>query len=123
MPVPRILVVDDDRDGLTVLARLLRLAGHEVQTAASVGEALTVAGGHPCDVLVTDIGLPDGNGFDLMRKLKTMYPLPAIALTGWTEEQSEQGGQAAGFERYLVKPVQFDELLTAIRDLTTTGRG
>src|SRR5438874_11965190 len=64
----RILVVEDHEDTLRVMVRLLELAGHSVRTAGGVGEALEAASGEAFDLIISDVGLPEGRGLDVMRK-------------------------------------------------------
>ena len=106
-----ILVVDDHADSATALARLLRREGHRVTTAHTVAEALAAAGSR-FDVLLGDVGLPDGNGCDLLRALRERGHAPrlAVALTGHGEEHWEAECRQAGFTGLLLKPVQFSTL-------------
>src|SRR2546421_11523500 len=87
---PRILLVDDCEEELTPLAKLLRLSGYGVHTATTLHAALEVAADHPCDLLVSDLGLPDGSGLDLMRELSARLALPGIALTGFGDEREQE---------------------------------
>ena len=117
MPSLRILLVDDDHDGLSALARLLRFCGHEVHEAMTVREAVAVGERSRCDLLIADIGLPDGTAMALISQLRRMYPLPAIALTGHDEKEYAQESRSAGFDKHLLKPIVFDDLIAAISDL------
>jgi two-component system CheB/CheR fusion protein len=116
MRTVRILLVDDHNDTLRVLDRLLTLHGHEVRTAVTVQQAIQIAGGGaPFDLLVSDVGLPDGTGMDLLDALRPMHPpLAAIALTGYGEEEDVMRCRQAGFGRHLLKPVSLEALLGAI---------
>ena len=119
---PSVLIVDDHAESLTALARLLRLSGYQVHGAGSVGEARAVAAANPCDLLISDIGLPDGSGLELMRDLRAQSHLDGrtlrgIALTGFTDATDVLACQQAGFGAFLPKPVAFDDVLTALHQL------
>jgi DNA-binding response OmpR family regulator len=113
----RILLVEDDHSTLDVLARLLRGDGHSVSTACSTEEGLQRGREAAFDLVVTDIGLPDRSGAELMRELGTLYGCPGIAMTGWGKE-SLAPADFSLFARYLVKPIDFAELLKAIEQVT-----
>src|SRR4051812_17700019 len=86
-----VVVVEDHADSRRALARLLEMSGYEVRCAGSVHEALEVVASHGCDLLIADLGLPDGSGLDLMRQLRGAYGLTrGIALTGLTSPQNER---------------------------------
>ena len=119
----RILLVDDHKDSLSVLAKLLGMQGHTICTATTFAEAVDVAGREPCDLLVSDIGLPDRTGIELMQELGGRYGIKGIALTGHGDEQTIQDCIAAGFSTRLLKPVGFSDLLDAIRDLEAPPNG
>ena len=112
-----ILLVDDHVESLAVLARLLERCGYCVQTARSYGEAVEAVGRRRCDLLVSDLGLPDRSGLELMQELQARYPLRGIALSGYTDERDVSASRAAGFARHLNKPVMFGDLLSAIREV------
>ena len=117
----RILLVDDHRDSLSVLAKLLGMQGHTIRTATSFAEAVQSAAANQCDLLVSDIGLPDRTGIELMQELGQRYGIKGIALTGHGDEQTVQDCYKAGFSARLLKPVGFSDLLDAIRDLGGPG--
>jgi light-regulated signal transduction histidine kinase (bacteriophytochrome) len=106
----RILLVDDDKDTLRVMARLLGRLTHRVTTASGVGPALSAAERGEFDILISDIGLGDGSGLDLMRELAKLRPIRGIALTGYGTESDMQETKAAGFEAHLTKPIDFQRL-------------
>ncbi|HEV7787257.1 MAG TPA: PAS domain S-box protein, partial [Thermoanaerobaculia bacterium] len=116
-----ILLVEDHEDTAEAMSDLLRLMGHEVTVAASVAAALTVAGatqdgaGRRLDLVVSDLGLPDGSGQDVMRELAQRYGLRGIALSGYGMEEDVRRSQEAGFLRHLTKPVDLQMLKAAIR--------
>lgn len=115
----RILVVDDHADTVTVLRRLLAMEGYRVTTATCAGEAAEAAGRGDCDLVISDVGLPDRNGLHLMSDLRARYGLRGIALSGYAEPSDRKAALAAGFDRFLAKPVQFENLIGAVRELTT----
>jgi CheY-like chemotaxis protein len=115
----RILLVEDDEPTLQVLTRLLTHSGHRVIPAQSVAAAEAAAAREDFDVLISDLGLPDGTGWELATSLRALHPnLPAIALSGYGMEEDQQRTRKAGFATHLVKPVDFDQLRHALRRLT-----
>ena len=108
-----ILLVDDHPDSLDLLARLLRRCGHDVETARSVEEATHAIGARRFHLLVSDIGLPDGSGMEVMRLVRGAGT-PGIALTGYGEERYVQECEEAGFAARLLKPVVFKKLVEAM---------
>jgi PAS domain S-box-containing protein len=114
----RVLVVEDNADTLRILARLLSGRGHRVATAADVASALAaVASEGPFDLVVSDIGLPDGSGLDLMPRLRARGPIRGIALSGYGMEDDLRRSREAGFDVHLIKPVDFAKLEEIIRTL------
>lgn len=116
---PRVLLVDDHADTLRSMERLLRLRGYQVWTASSVASALEMAAIHPFDLLISDVGLPDGSGMDLMRKLRQQHgaTLRGIALSGYGMEEDVTRSCDAGFSDHLTKPVDMVTLEAAISKL------
>lgn len=113
----RILLVEDHEPTALVLARLLKRRGHEIRVAGSVAEALS-NGDFQIDLLVSDIGLPDGSGIDVIRHFRAAaWEFRAIALSGFGMEQDVEVSLAAGFDRHLIKPVDFGSLEAAIESL------
>jgi PAS domain S-box-containing protein len=114
-----ILLVEDHGDTAEALAELLRIGGHEVTVAATSAEARAAAereaGGF--DLVVSDLGLPDGSGQDLMRELSRRYGLHGIALSGYGMEADIRRSREAGFECHLTKPVNLETLETAIQQV------
>ncbi len=119
--VPRVLLVEDHRDTATMMARLLRRSGHHVTTADSVASALKVAGAERFDVVVSDIGLPDGSGLDLMRQLLVRHALKGIALSGFGMEEDVARSRQAGFIEHLVKPIDVTQLEKALKRIVSVG--
>ncbi len=109
----RVLLVEDHPEAAAMLARLLRLAGHEVAVAGGLAAAVEAAQGRAFDVVVSDIDLPDGSGQDLLLRLGSR--LPAIAISGSGTEEDARRSLAAGFTAHLVKPVDIDALDAALR--------
>ena len=113
----RILLVEDHEPTRTTLAGLLARRRYEVAAAATVAEARALAGSRIFDLLITDIGLPDGNGYDLMNELGKKNQLRGIALTGYGMEHDVARSENAGFDAHLTKPVRIQSLEAAL-DLT-----
>ena len=109
-----ILLVDDHPESLSPLAKLLRHCGHTVHTAGTVQEAKAKVERERLDLLVSDIGLPDGSGTDVMKVFRATQHKPGIALTGHGEDHYAKVCAEAGFTTRLLKPVVFDDLLAAI---------
>ncbi len=110
----RLLVVEDHEATLQVLTRLLTRAGHKVVAAASVAAALEAAAQAKFDLVLSDLGLPDGTGNFLMEKLRDLYQLRGIALTGYGMEDDLERSRRSGFVAHLIKPVDFNQLRRAL---------
>jgi len=106
----RILLVEDHEDTNRSLTNLLRRRGYHVHSARSVQAALALAEKEQFDVLISDIGLPDGSGIDLMQKLSVDHPLFGIALTGFGMEEDVRRSHDVGFNHHLIKPVDLNRL-------------
>lgn len=106
----RVLLVDDHEDTNRSLTQLLRRRGYHVQAANSVRSALEAAANERFDVLVSDIGLPDGSGIELMQRLKNDHPIFGIALTGFGMEDDFRRSHDGGFNHHLIKPVDLNRL-------------
>jgi len=91
---------------------------YKVMTATSIAEARALARREKFDLVVSDIGLPDGNGYSLMSELRDDYGLKGIALTGYGMEQDVLRGQNAGFVVHLTKPVRIESLEKALSDVS-----
>ena len=111
----RILLVEDHEDTNRSLTRMLRRRGYEVHAAPDVRSALDIAKNTPFDVLVSDIGLPDGNGHDLLRTLRAQREVFGIALSGYGMEEDIRRSGEAGFSHHLVKPVDINKLDSIIQ--------
>jgi signal transduction histidine kinase len=112
----RILLVEDHEPTRTALSHLLTRRDCKVTAANSLAEARTFASRGKFDLVVSDIGLPDGNGYALMSELRKDFGLKGIALTGYGMEQDVLRGQDAGFVAHLTKPVRMESLEKALRD-------
>lgn len=121
-PPMRLLVVEDDQATLQVLTRLLTRAGHRVTPATTITEARDAAARESFDAVVSDVGLPDGTGFELMEHLHAAHGLRGIALSGFGMEDDVQRSARAGFAAHLVKPVEINDLRRALRRLLSAPR-
>ncbi len=118
----RILVVDDEADAREVLAQILRRFGAQVETAASAAFAIECLKAHVPDIMVSDIGMPGGDGYSLVRRLREFPPesggrIPALALTAYARAEDRARALESGFGAYLAKPVSPDQLVATIRAL------
>jgi len=109
-----VLLVDDHEPTRNALAQLLRRRRYEVICAASVNEARRLAAKNEFHLLISDIGLPDGNGNDLMVELRARQDLRGIALTGYGMEQDIARTRIAGFGAHLTKPIRIESLEEAL---------
>ena len=116
-PERRILLVDDHVDTLHTMAAILKKWGYTVDTADSVHSALQLAARKQFDLLVSDLGLPDGSGLEIMKELKRLYGIHGCALSGYGMDEDIQESQDAGFEAHLTKPVSFQELRAVLHRL------
>ncbi|HTL88614.1 MAG TPA: ATP-binding protein, partial [Leptolyngbya sp.] len=113
----QILVVDDEPDSLGLMVFLLEDCGAIVTAASSVADAIVALNQHQPDLLVSDLGMPDADGFDLIRYVRSrsddLREIPAIALTAYASEVTRNQTILAGFQKHLTKPVDPDELIAA----------
>jgi len=119
----QVLAVDDDDDTLELLSMILEEEGAEVTAVSSVKKALQVLETLKPDILISDIGMPDADGYDLIRQIRLNETLkgemlPAIALTAYGRSEDQKWALAAGFQLYLAKPVEPMILVEAIANLT-----
>jgi CheY-like chemotaxis protein len=114
----RVLVVEDEPDTREFLKRLLETNGATVVGAGSAADALTQVGNGPFDVIVSDIGLPDVDGYDLLRRIREGSnggaTVPAIALTAYARPEDRRRALRAGYQAHLAKPVEATDLLATI---------
>jgi len=116
-----LLLVEDHESTRQTLSRLLQRDGHRVVTAATVAEALDAAAVNQFEIVISDLGLPDGSGTELMEKLRDVHGLRGIALSGYGAEEDIVRSRAAGFVTHLVKPVAMAELRHAIASFPPAG--
>jgi signal transduction histidine kinase/methylmalonyl-CoA mutase cobalamin-binding subunit len=128
----RLLLVEDHRDTAAIMARMLRRAGFEVTAAGGVADALAKmetlcaangvpgAAPHPLPLVVSDLGLPDGSGLELMAALLQKHPVRGIALSGFGMEEDVRRSQEAGFSRHLTKPINLETLIATIREVAAS---
>jgi CheY-like chemotaxis protein len=114
-PPRRVLLVEDHDDTRRLLSRLLRTSGCEVTAAATVADALRALEAAQFDLLLSDLGLPDGTGWDLMRQAAERYGLRGIALSGFGTEDDVRRSREAGFVAHLTKPVDLRRLDEVLR--------
>lgn len=110
----RLLLVEDHVDSAELLAELLENHGHTVSVATSAGAALELASQNKFDVLVSDVGLPDASGYELMAQIRDLYAMKGIAVTGSNRATDVERGKAAGFSMHLTKPVSIRKLEDAL---------
>ncbi len=111
----RILLVEDHGDTASIMRRLLEAEGHTVMHAADVATALGLATAEPFDVLLSDLGLPDGSGHDLLRELRRRgIHIKAIALSGYGMATDVQKSREVGFDEHVIKPINFEALQQAL---------
>lgn len=118
----RILIVDDDADMREYVEVVLRQAGASVSLASSAGEALAKLPRFQPDVLISDLGMPNVDGYMLLKQIRTLMPelggqVPAIALSAYASEYNQQQILAAGFQLHIAKPVEPEALVTAVMSL------
>src|SRR5207247_8631098 len=113
----RLLVVDDHADTCTGMKMTLERRGYDITVAYSAGQAVEKTQHEDFDLLISDIGLPDRSGYELMSELRQSKGLPGIALSGFGMETDVNKARDAGFSEHLTKPINFDRLEQAIRHL------
>ena len=118
----RVLLVDDDADGLDLTTVMLTNSGAQVTTAVSVAAALNVLESWPADVLVSDIEMPGEDGYELLRRIRAKERggrtrLPALALTAYGRPEDRRRTLAAGYNLHLAKPIDPSELVLAVANL------
>jgi CheY-like chemotaxis protein len=116
------LLVEDDSDTREVVGALLRDAGAKVVAVASVEAALEAIGSAPPDVLISDVGMADQDGYDLIRAVRCRPSsagglIPAVALSAFARESDRQDALDAGYDRHVAKPVEISVLLAAVADV------
>lgn len=122
-PNLQVLVVDDERDSLELIAFLLEQGGAKVSVASSASEALLVLEKFNPDILISDIGMPKEDGYSLLRKVRNLAVnakknIPAIALTAYARDEDRNRAYAAGFQKYLPKPIDPSNFIATVVELT-----
>lgn len=123
----RILVVDDDVDSRELVAFVFRRCGANVASAGSLAEALAILDDAPVDVVVADLAMPGGDGYELLQRLRASEhgsrrpPVPVLAFTGHASRQDRQRALAAGFAAYVAKPVDPFELVQLVSSVAATS--
>jgi len=117
---PRVLVVDDAPDVAEMVGVMMTVAGYDVETALSASAALELAARASFDVVISDIGMPFMNGYELAERLRLTpgyEAVPLIAVTGFTMFDDRARALASGFDDFLTKPIRTDDLLGAVERL------
>jgi len=112
-PCRRVLLVDDNKDVVRALSRLIRLLGHQVKVASDGEEALLAADEFCPNVVLMDIGLPKLNGYDAARAMRVRpwrKEAVLVAITGWGQDHDRLRSSDAGFDEHLTKPVELAQL-------------
>ena len=113
----RVLLVDDHYDTCIGMKRMLERRGYKITVAHSAEQAVEKVRIEDFDLLISDIGLPDRSGYELMRELRVNKDLPGIALSGFVSEQDVKQAREAGFSEHLTKPINFERLEKTIQNL------
>ena len=113
----RILLVEDHPTTATLMARLLRKRGHEVEVAHNKADAILAGRSAAFDILISDLGLPDGTGYEVMEALRSGSPVVGVALSGYGMETDVTQSAAAGFQYHLTKPVDAQKLYQTIEQI------
>jgi len=106
----RILLIEDHSDTRQTLSRLLTHFGHQISVADNTQSALEIVQSQKFDVVLSDIGLPDGSGYDVISQVKRKQPVKAVAITGFGTDEDVRRGKEAGFDFHLIKPIDLHEL-------------
>src|SRR3954465_10270654 len=111
----RVLITEDHAATRRVLEKMFTRRGYEILVAANGEEALAIADTSRIDIMICDIGMPDMDGWTLLRRMRKTRPtLPAIAVTGYGREEEVEMSSRAGFDEHLSKPVTMEEIDAAI---------
>lgn len=115
----RVLIVDDEPDGRTLIARILEGRGARPVCASSVMEALDLLSKQAFDILLSDIGMPDMDGYQLIRRVRALKgeAIPAIAVTAYVRPEDRQRALLAGYHMHLSKPIEAKELIAGVASL------
>jgi CheY-like chemotaxis protein len=116
-----ILLVEDHDDALRVMAILLQRSGYDVQAARNYDEAIRLVASGRCDLLISDVVLEGQSGLDLIRDLKLRNNLKSIAISSHVGPDRAADALGAGFDRFIPKPFDFNQLLRVIEELAGTS--
>ncbi len=118
------LVVDDEEDALSLISTALRMSGASVSTATSAAEALGALARERFDLLVSDIGMPNVDGYELLRRASELgVEIPAVALTAYARDEDRRRALEAGYREHLPKPIAPADLVDAVARLAVQGKG
>jgi CheY-like chemotaxis protein len=122
-----ILLVEDDEDSRRLLGTMLKRHGAEVSAASSAADAFRLFTERRPDVLVSDIGMPEEDGYQLLKKIRALSPeeggrVPALALTGYATRRDRERSFEAGYEEHMAKPVEQSELISVVSKLLSGHR-
>lgn len=118
----RVLLVENHPDTLECLTFYLEDLGHIVLTATCLAEAMKVLPDSQCDVLISDIGLPDGTGWDLLEKTTLPHPIFAVAMSGFGSKSDHSRSLSAGYRHHLLKPLTPSQLDQVLAEAIETRR-
>jgi hypothetical protein len=113
----RLLLVEDHQDSAELLAELLSAHGHSVRVATTASAALEIAEHQAFDAVVSDVGLPDASGYELMQRLREKFAMKGVAITGSSGVAEVQRGREAGFAAQLTKPVSVRKLEQVLEEV------
>ena len=118
----RVLVVDDEPDARNLIARILRTCHADVMTAASMEQALDEVRRQPPDVIISDLGMPEHDGFELVQAIRALPAneggrVPAVALSAFARSEDRRRAMMCGFQTHVAKPVEPSELLAVVASL------
>lgn len=119
----RVFIVENNADTRELLCLMVKALGHVVAAAERMDQALAALAQDPYDVLISDIGLPDGDGWELMRRLRNRRPVYAVALSGFSMSADCARSRQVGFRHHLVKPYGIEQLPSVLREAARECRG
>ena len=115
----RVFLVENHQDSIKYIRLYLEQLGHEVTTAGDMATALKLFPGSTCDVLISDVALPDGDGWELMERIKSGRPSLAISMSGYGGAEDLLRSRSVGYDHHLVKPFTPDDLVALLRKAGT----
>jgi CheY-like chemotaxis protein len=118
----KVLVIEDHEDTAIAMARMLEDMGHNIVSANSVASAVDILTHEKFDLIVSDIGLPDGNGVSLISAVRAFCDAPAVAFTGYGMREDVERCLNAGFNKHVTKPVTFETLRQIIAEVCEERR-